>query len=181
MAYAVGSIPFAYLLLRLSSGKDIRTLGTGNVGAMNTFDVSGSKVLGILVGTLDAAKGAAAVLVSTHFFGDDLPVKMLAAFFATLGHCYPVWLGFKGGRGLATVAGATLLFMKSLVITWVIVWVLAWAYSKKIHFCNISATIGVAFIAPILEPVDALFFIISLVALILLRHRDVMKDAFKGG
>lgn len=187
LSYLIGSIPFAFLLLKALTGKDIRTLGSGNVGAMNSYDVTGSKTIGIAVGVLDALKGVAAVLIAQTYFSDGLSgkaalgPKMWATFFVTLGHCYNLWLGFKGGRGLATAAGASLLFMPSLVIAWLIVWVAAWFYSRKIHFCNISATACVILIVPLFEPVEAIVFIVSLAGLILLRHRDVMKEAFRGG
>jgi glycerol-3-phosphate acyltransferase PlsY len=180
-AYLIGSIPFAFLLVKTFSGKDIRHEGTGNVGAMNSFDITGSKLLGIAVMVLDALKGVVSVLLAVHYFGDEDYVKQASAFFAVLGHCYPLWLKFHGGRGLATAMGACLLFVPSLVVSWCVVWVLAWLYSKKLHFCNISATFCVILIEPIFLPVNYYLFLVSLAGLILLRHRDVMKEAFKGG
>ncbi len=180
-AYLLGSIPFAFLLVKAVAGKDIRQEGSGNVGAMNSFGVTGSKMLGIVVMLLDALKGIAAVLMAIQYFGDEDAIKQIATFFAVLGHCYPIWLKCQGGRGLATAAGACLLFVPSLVVAWGIVWVLAWFYSKKIHFCNISATFCVILIEPIFLPVNYYLFLVLLAGLILLRHRDVMKKAFKGG
>lgn len=179
-AYFIGSIPFAFLLVKTVAGKDVRHEGSGNVGAMNSFDVTGSKVLGIVVMLLDALKGAVAVILAVHYFGDEDAIKQTATLFAVLGHCYPIWLKFHGGRGLATAMGTTVLFVPSLLIAWCTVWVLAWLYSKKIHFCNISATLCVILIEPIFLPVNYYFFLVLLAGLILLRHRDVMKDAFKG-
>ncbi|MGQ9805840.1 MAG: glycerol-3-phosphate acyltransferase [Chlorobiales bacterium] len=184
-AYFIGSIPFAFLLVKTIAGKDVRYEGSGNVGAMNSFDITGSKMLGVLIGVLDALKGTVAVLLAEHHFdgevgGEDY-VKQAATLFVVLGHCYPIWLKFHGGRGLATAAGAAMLFVPSLVIAWCIVWVLAWFYSKKIHFCNISATFCVILIEPIFLPVNYYLFLVLLAGLILLRHRDVMKEAFKGG
>lgn len=92
LSYLIGSIPFAFLLLKWTTGKDIRTLGTGNVGAMNSYDVTGSKLIGITVGVLDALKGAAAVIVAQTYFSEGLSgtallgPKMWATFFAVLGH-----------------------------------------------------------------------------------------------
>jgi acyl phosphate:glycerol-3-phosphate acyltransferase len=179
LSYTLGSIPFAYLVMRLTTGKDIRQEGTGNVGAMNSFDVSGSKVIGITIGVLDALKGTAAVLIAATLFGDALFTKQLAAFFVVVGHCFPVWLKFKGGRGLATTFGATIIFVATIPISWVVMWWLAWFYSKKIHFCNISATVGILLIVPLFESIPNFIFTILLSALVLLCHRDVMKEAFK--
>lgn len=178
-SYLIGSIPFAYLLVSLFSGKDIRQEGTGNVGAMNAFDVTGSKLLGVAVMALDALKGAVAVMAAKDLFEGSDVATQLAAFSATLGHCYPIWLKFRGGRGLATAAGATLLFAPSIAISWCVVWALAWLYSKRLHFCNISATISLLLIEPIFLPVNHYVFLFALVGLVLLRHHDVMKSAFK--
>ncbi|MCS6988312.1 MAG: glycerol-3-phosphate acyltransferase [Chloroherpetonaceae bacterium] len=180
-AYLFGSIPFAYLLVSMFSGKDIRNEGTGNVGAMNAFDVTGSKALGIAVMILDAFKGVVAVLAAKDLFDANDYAMQLATLSATLGHCYPIWLKFRGGRGLATAAGATLMFVPSVFVAWCVVWSLAWLYSKRLHFCNISATISLLLIEPIFLPVNFYPFLVLLVGLVLLRHRDVMKTAFKGG
>lgn len=180
-AYFIGSIPFAFLLVKTITGKDVRHEGSGNVGAMNSFDITGSKMLGVVIGVLDALKGTVAVLVAVQYVGDEDYVKQVATLFVVLGHCYPIWLKFHGGRGLATSAGAIVLFVPSLLISWCIVWVLAWFYSKKIHFCNISATFCVILIEPIFLPVNYYLFLVLLAGLILFRHRDVMKEAFKGG
>lgn len=180
-AYLIGSIPFAFFLVKTFSGKDIRHEGTGNVGAMNSFDITGSKLLGIVVMVLDALKGTAAVILAIQYFGDEDTIKQVATLFVVFGHCYPLWLKFHGGRGLATTMGATLLFVPSLVVSWCVVWVLAWLYSKKLHFCNISATFCVILIEPIFLPVNYYLFLVLLAGMILLRHRDVMKEAFKGG
>ncbi len=180
-AYLIGSIPFAFLLVKAIAGKDIRREGTGNVGAVNSFDITGSKVLGVAVMILDALKGSVVVLLAVQYFGDEDVVKQVATLFVVLGHCYPLWLKFHGGRGLATAMGATILFAPSIMISWCIVWVLAWLYSKKLHFCNISATCCVMLIEPIFLPVNYYLFLVLLSGLILLRHRNVMKEAFKGG
>ncbi|MDX2129263.1 MAG: glycerol-3-phosphate acyltransferase [Chloroherpetonaceae bacterium] len=184
ISYLIGSIPFAFILFKFSQGKDIRQFGTGNVGAMNTFEVSGSKGLGVLVGILDWLKGIAAVLVARNLFPaaySESPafINSVAALFVVVGHIFPLWLRFKGGRGLATAFGATVLFALSLPISWIIVWALAWGYSKNIHFCNISGTVGMLLIAPFFENVSMLYFIIFLSGFILLAHRDVYKIALR--
>jgi acyl phosphate:glycerol-3-phosphate acyltransferase len=204
ISYFIGSIPFAFIFTKLFLKRDIRYEGTGNVGAMNTYDISGMKGLAITVGVLDALKGTAAVLLAWYLFpeltasGSDailkegailfdtaavqnsrMQIASMATFFVVFGHCYPVWLKFHGGRGLATVLGATLLFVMSIPISWLVVWVMSWFYSKKIHFCNISATIGMVCIAPLFESLQTLVLILSLAALVLIRHGDVMKETFR--
>ncbi|MBC8044665.1 MAG: glycerol-3-phosphate acyltransferase, partial [Rhizobacter sp.] len=175
MSYAIGSIPFAYLAVRLRLGKDIRTLGSGNVGALNSFETSGSKGVGVAVMLLDVLKGAAAVLIARQMFGEtpERTTAMTATFFVMLGHCYPVWLRFHGGRGLATGLGATVLFMPAVPILWGVMWVAAWFYSNRVHFCNISATICTLILIPIFERMSAYPFIILVLGLVIIRHLDV--------
>jgi glycerol-3-phosphate acyltransferase PlsY len=104
-SYLIGSIPFSYLVAR-RAGVDLRQVGSGNVGATNVMRSAGRKA-GILAFLLDASKGAVAALLAGRLSpGDVLPP--LAAACAVLGHMYPVWLGFRGGKGVATGAGAFL-------------------------------------------------------------------------
>jgi glycerol-3-phosphate acyltransferase PlsY len=104
-AYLMGSIPFGVLLARLLGGKDVRKEGSGNIGATNVARVVGP-LAGVLTLLFDAAKGAAAVLLAERFSNGSAVSMMVAGFAALVGHCYPVWLKFKGGKGVATAAGA---------------------------------------------------------------------------
>ncbi|NTV45323.1 MAG: glycerol-3-phosphate acyltransferase [Chlorobiales bacterium] len=180
ISYLIGSLPFAYILVRIKLRQDVRKIGTGNVGAMNSFEVTGSKFVGILVALLDGLKGVLAVFIAGQAFIDPTLAKMIATFFVVLGHNYPVWLKFKGGRGLATAAGATAVFAPTILISWVVFWGVAYLYSRNIHFANIWAT--VLMLAPVLifEPLKVFYFAIFLSGLILLRHVDVMRSAFQG-
>jgi acyl phosphate:glycerol-3-phosphate acyltransferase len=104
LAYLLGSIPFSWLIVKLRAGKDVRTVGSGNVGATNAMRAAG-KAAGVAALLLDIAKGVAAVLIARRL-GAPPALVGAAAFFVMLGHCYPVWLGFQGGKGVATSAGA---------------------------------------------------------------------------
>jgi hypothetical protein len=106
-AYLLGSLPFSFLVARFFGVKDVRAVGSGNVGATNVMRSAG-KVAGILAFLLDAAKGALAVLLAQRLFGEASPLGPAAAAAAVAGHMYPVWLGFRGGKGVATGAGAFL-------------------------------------------------------------------------
>jgi glycerol-3-phosphate acyltransferase PlsY len=108
LAYLIGSIPFSFLIVKLVAHKDVRQVGSGNVGATNAMRAAG-KAAGIMALLLDIAKGVAAVLIARRLgtsvgFGGGLVGA--AAVAVVLGHCYPVWLGFRGGKGVATSAGA---------------------------------------------------------------------------
>ncbi len=104
VAYLMGSIPFSYLVVRLIARKDVRQVGSGNVGATNALRAAG-KAAGMAALALDIAKGVAAVLIARRL-GAPASLQGAAAFFVMLGHCYPVWLRFQGGKGVATSAGA---------------------------------------------------------------------------
>jgi glycerol-3-phosphate acyltransferase PlsY len=104
-AYLLGSVPTGYLLFRWSGGGDIRRHGSGNIGATNVMR-SGGKAVGVLTLLLDALKGTAAVLLAREVAGG--PWEAAAAFAAVAGHCYPIFLRFRGGKGIATGCGAYL-------------------------------------------------------------------------
>ena len=103
-AYLLGSIPFGLIFAKLFGGRDVRQSGSGNIGAANVARVAGL-LPGILTLLFDAAKGALAVWLAGHFTGGDAAWMMVAGIAALLGHCYSVWLGFKGGKGVATALG----------------------------------------------------------------------------
>jgi glycerol-3-phosphate acyltransferase PlsY len=106
-AYLTGSIPFSFLVARLFGVKDVRTVGSGNVGATNVMRSAGRSA-GILAFLLDASKGAVAAYVVERLDGPSSVLAPLAGALAVIGHMYPVWLGFRGGKGVATGAGAFL-------------------------------------------------------------------------
>jgi glycerol-3-phosphate acyltransferase PlsY len=102
ISYGIGSIPFGLLLTRLAGGPDLRTIGSGNIGATNVLR-TGRKDLAAATLLLDALKGAVVVGLARHWFGEGL--ALVAAVAAICGHLYPVWLGFRGGKGVATYLG----------------------------------------------------------------------------
>ena len=103
LGYGIGSIPFSFLIARLFGVRDVRTVGSGNVGATNVMRSAG-KAPGLLALLLDGSKGAVTVLLSRGFASSEAEV-CLAGLFAVVGHMFPVWLGFRGGKGVATGAG----------------------------------------------------------------------------
>ena len=114
-SYFLGSIPFGYLLVRVFYGQDIRKSGSGNIGATNVSRTS--PWLGILTLLLDACKGAAAVLITRAFFADQAAWLGLAALAVIAGHMFPLWLRFRGGKGVATGLGSfVILFPKTVLI-----------------------------------------------------------------
>lgn len=142
ISYLLGSIPFGYLLVRIFRGEDVRLSGSGNIGATNVSRKS--PTLGALTLVLDAAKGFVAVQLAAtywHFsaLGDERRQLMMAAsaLFAVLGHMFPVWLRFCGGKGVATALGAFLRFAPTAVLVGVGIFVLTVLISRRISLGSI--------------------------------------------
>lgn len=110
LGYLAGSIPFGVLVTRWARGVDVRTEGSGNIGATNVARVAGKK-LGVLVLALDAVKGALPVVLALRMMPDSPRVHVAVGVAAFLGHCFPVWLKFRGGKGVATALGVLLVLV----------------------------------------------------------------------
>lgn len=136
--YLIGSIPFAYLVTRRKTGLDLRQHGTKNIGAANAYDVTGKRSIGQTVLVLDLLKGLVPVFVCELLGLSSAILVLLPAL--VLGHCYPIWLRFRGGRGLATTAGALLLVQPIAVLLWCIGYVLANRIRRDTHFAAIVTT-----------------------------------------
>lgn len=141
ISYFIGSIPVAYILVKKKRGIDITQNGSGNVGAMNAFQTSNSKVVGIAVLILDFLKGMVIIYLTQRLFPGSFIYPAAALIFAVLGHCFTIWLKFRGGRGLATAAGGLIIFIPHLVILWLFFWAIAYFYRKNIHFANSAALV----------------------------------------
>lgn len=138
--YLLGSIPTAYLVMK-SKGIDITQTGSGNVGAMNSFEVSGSKLIGFIVFIIDFLKGLFPVLLLKFIYPDQFIYPATGLLFSVFSHCYNPWIRFKGGRGLATAAGGTILFFPYLLVSWIFLWIISYLFKKDILLSNILATV----------------------------------------
>ena len=144
IAYLLGSIPFGYILVRIFRKEDIRATGSGNIGATNVAR-SGGKGLGILTLLLDLLKGYAAVLLAAHFapgtpgFPSDLAVA--AGIAAILGHVFPVWLSFKGGKGVATAFGVFIAIAPLAALCALGVFVVVFAITRYVSLASILAAV----------------------------------------
>src|SRR5271163_4150939 len=136
--YLCGSIPFGVLLTRLGGGPDLRAVGSGNIGATNVLR-TGRK--GLAAATLigDILKGTAAVLITEHFFGHDFAIA--AAVGAFLGHLFPVWLGFRGGKGVATYIGVLLGLAWPAALVFCAIWLIVAVVAR---YSSLSALIASA-------------------------------------
>ncbi|MFZ5725468.1 MAG: glycerol-3-phosphate 1-O-acyltransferase PlsY [Pseudomonadota bacterium] len=170
--YLLGSIPFGVLLTRAFGAGDLRQIGSGNIGATNVLR-TGRKGLAAATLLLDGAKGATAVLLARHFapeLGDH--AAMIAGAAAMIGHCYPVWLGFRGGKGVATLLGL------ALALAWPIGLVFAAVWLGAVLLLRISSLGGM--LGAVSAPVAAFLFgypvyavgLAGLAVIVLWRHRE---------
>jgi acyl phosphate:glycerol-3-phosphate acyltransferase len=131
IAYLLGSIPFGFLIVK-AHGADIRMAGSGNIGAANVTRNAG-KVAGILTLLLDAGKGYLAVWLANRMTNGEITWMMAAAVLAVIGHMFPVWLGFRGGKGVATGLGVLLPICPEAVAAGIVLWIIVvgfWRYSS---------------------------------------------------
>ena len=191
LGYAIGSVPISFFLVKWRKRIDIRTEGTGNVGAMNAFEVTGSAGLGVAAMLLDILKGSVAVLLANRFLGDAFWIGGLAGTAAVLGHNWSPWLGFRGGRGLSTAFGAALVIAWFIGVIWLALFGTAYLLRRDIHAGNIAASLVmpgvvsvlptglVATLAPGRAHSDLAWVSLAVCAVILLGHFKVIVNFLK--
>lgn len=148
LGYLLGSIPFGLILTRSAGLGDIRSIGSGNIGATNVLR-TGNKKLAAATLLLDALKATAAALIGWYLFGKE--AGLLAGFAAFLGHLFPVWLGFKGGKGVATYIGTLLGVAPLMVLVFAVIWLLVAKISK---YSSLSALVATLLIPVVLWFMD---------------------------
>jgi len=195
VSYLLGSIPFGYLLVRIFRGEDVRQTGSGNIGATNVAR-TGSKGLAIATLLLDALKGYVAVAHVFHFAShhpDHVPdfgphavyiLAALAALFALLGHMFPIWLRFKGGKGVATAVGAFLGIAPAAIAVVLVLFVAIVAVTR---YVSLGSMVGAAVFPPAawwLNPETRSPTVMLLIAasslLIIARHKDNIRRLLAG-
>ena len=170
LGYVLGSIPFGLLLTRAAGVGDVRAIGSGNIGATNVLR-TGRKGLAAATLVLDAAKGAAAVLAATWLWPDQPQFPGIAAIGAFLGHLYPVWLRFRGGKGVATLIGivAALHWPCALIIG--AVWLLMLAVTRYSSVAGMTAAIAAPVSAAVMARFDLALLFLGFALLVLWKHR----------
>jgi glycerol-3-phosphate acyltransferase PlsY len=141
IGFLIGSIPTAYIIVKRELKLDITAAGSGNVGARNAYEVSGSKTIGLAVLFIDLFKGIVATICGAYLFDNQFMIAAIAGIGSVLGHNYSPWLKFKGGRGLATAAGVMLLLCWSFIVGWLIFYFVLNSFLKNIHVSTVIATV----------------------------------------
>jgi glycerol-3-phosphate acyltransferase PlsY len=184
-SYLLGSIPFGLLFARLFGGGDVRQSGSGNIGASNVARVAGP-LPGVLTLVFDAAKGALAVLLAAHFTANGAKAMMLAGLAALLGHCFSVWLRFKGGKGVATGLGVFAALCPLAALAGVFLFVLVFLFWRFASLASISAAAAMPLLVYFLwaphhaPPLVVSFGTLFAAALIVYQHDANLRRLVEG-
>jgi glycerol-3-phosphate acyltransferase PlsY len=177
IAYLLGSIPFGYLIVKLREGRDVRTAGSGNIGATNVGRVAG-KAAGILTLLLDMAKGFAAVWLIGRLTQQHEGTMVVAGLVAVVGHMFPVWLKFRGGKGVATAVGAFVLINWQAVAGALVIWIVVVGIWRYVSLGSIIASASLPlflyrfYAPPDAPPLSVSLSAVTVAVLIIFQHRD---------
>lgn len=176
IGYLLGSIPFGVILTRLGGAGDLRQVGSGNIGATNVLR-TGRKGLAAATLLLDLLKGVAAVLIVDALFPGQAPLAAAGAF---VGHCYPVWLGFRGGKGVATLMGIVVALAWPLGLVYAVVWLGLLAGLRISSVAGMAAAVSAPVAAAILGPFDLVPLLLALALIVIWKHRANLTRLLDG-
>ena len=176
LGYLLGSIPFGVILTRLGGAGDLRAIGSGNIGATNVLR-TGRKGLAAATLLLDALKGVAAVLIVRHLSPADAPLAAAGAF---LGHCYPIWLRFKGGKGVATLLGIALALHWPVGLVYATVWIAVLAALRVSSLAGMIAAISAPVSAALFGRFELVLLFLSLALILMWKHRENVERLLAG-
>ncbi|WP_159953305.1 glycerol-3-phosphate 1-O-acyltransferase PlsY [Rhizobium sp. 18065] len=177
LGYLLGSIPFGLLLTRMAGLGDLRSIGSGNIGATNVLR-TGNKKLAAVTLLLDALKATAAAVIAQMLFGQN--AGLLAGFAAFIGHLFPVWLGFKGGKGVATYIGTLLGVAPLMVLVFAAVWLSVAFISRFSSLAALVATLVIPVALWILGVEEAALVTAAMTAITFWRHRPNIERLIAG-
>jgi glycerol-3-phosphate acyltransferase PlsY len=179
IGYLLGSIPFGVLLTRLAGAGDLRAIGSGNIGATNVLR-TGRKGLAAATLILDALKGVAAILLARAIFPSDLGLDPLAAAGALLGHLYPVWLRFRGGKGVATFLGILLVLAWPVGLVAAAVWLLMLAATRYSSLSGMTMALSAPVAAALLGRFDLTLLFLGFALIVVWKHRANLDRLMSG-
>ncbi|MET3711382.1 glycerol-3-phosphate acyltransferase PlsY [Sphingomonas trueperi] len=176
LGYLLGSIPFGVLLTRAAGAGDLRQIGSGNIGATNVLR-TGRKGLAAATLLLDMAKGAVAVLLAAAFLPGTAALAATAAF---IGHCYPVWLKFRGGKGVATLMGVVLALYWPSGLVYAAVWLGLLATVRISSVSGMAAAVSAPVSAAFFGRLDLVLMLLALALIVLWKHRENIDRLLSG-
>lgn len=175
--YLLGSVPFGLLITKMAGTQDIRSIGSGNIGATNVLR-TGNKGLAAATLVLDLVKGLAPVAIAGQLWGEV--AMAFAAGAAVLGHCFPVWLGFKGGKGVATNAGVAFGLAWPLGLAYAFIWLSVLAIFRVSSLAGMAAVVAAAAAAPLFGYPQFFPVLAAIALLIIYLHRANIARLLKG-
>lgn len=177
IGYLLGSIPFGYLLVRIFRGSDVRTTGSGNIGATNVARTS--PALGLLTLMLDLLKGFAAVWITLTVFSGSRTIAFVAALAAICGHVFPVWLRFRGGKGVATGLGSFLLLTPKAILVGIGVFVLLIIAFRYVSVASVIAAASLPLFAilfrEVLNPIEFVLVFLGSLLIVMKHHQNIRR------
>jgi glycerol-3-phosphate acyltransferase PlsY len=176
LGYVLGSIPFGLLLTRLAGAGDVRNIGSGNIGATNVLR-TGRKGLAAATLLLDVGKGAAAVLIAQKLVPGTVLLPAIGAFF---GHLFPIWLGFKGGKGVATFLGITVALHWQVGLVYAVVWLGTLAITRYSSLAGMLAAVSAPVAAAFFGDFELTILFIALSLMVLWKHQDNISRLLSG-
>ena len=185
IAYFLGSIPFGYLMVQLAGGGDVRESGSGNIGATNVTRAAG-KIAGLVTLVLDAGKGYFAVWLAVRWFHADIRWTMIVAICAVLGHMFPCWLKFRGGKGVATGLGVFLPICWQAIAAALVLWIIVLAFWRYVSLASVAAAAALPFLVFVFyaphhaPPVFVTAGSAFIAALIIFKHRGNIGRVIAG-
>ncbi len=177
ICYLIGSVPFGLILTRMSNAGDIRSIGSGNIGATNVLR-TGRKGLALATLILDVLKGAIPVWIAGRFFGPDMAV--VAGLGTVIGHCFPIWLKFNGGKGVATAAGVVITLTPLVALLILLLFVIIVRVTSYVSLGSILAAIMASPLAFYFGQVQAAEFYILLAIIIVIKHHENVRRLIRG-
>jgi acyl phosphate:glycerol-3-phosphate acyltransferase len=176
LGYLLGSMPFGLVLTKLAGQGDIRRIGSGNIGATNVLR-TGSKGLAALTLLFDVGKGLAAAVIAERW---GLEAALAGGLCAILGHMFPVWLGFRGGKGVATALGVLMALAWPVALAAALIWLAVAFYSRYSSLAALIAAVASAAIAPFLADRATALLIAVIALLLILRHHANIRRLIAG-
>lgn len=177
LAYLLGSVPFGIVITRAMGLGDLRQIGSGNIGATNVLR-TGNKFAALMTLLLDSGKGAIAVLAARLLIGED--AAQVAGFAAFLGHVFPIWLGFKGGKGVATYLGTLLALSFPAGVAACLTWLVVAGMTRISSLSALVAAVAMPLALLVLGRADMVLLAIALGALIWMRHTGNIRRILNG-
>lgn len=180
LGYFIGSIPFGLILTKMAGYGDIRKIGSGNIGATNVLR-TGNKTLALLTVLCDASKAGVAALIAQTVFGGSVTAALIAGSCGVLGHNFPIWLKFKGGKGVASTFGFILATCWPVALIALAIWLIMAFTFKYSSLSALTAAVLVPVVSHFLAPtVEYTWFYTAIVALVVIRHHANIKRLLKG-